>query len=222
MANDSASPERQRGPEFDVAFRAKLRDLLVWRRDVRRFRPDALPPDSATFLIEAARLAPSVGLSEPWRFVIVGSEARRQAMRENFRQANQAALTGYNGERAQLYASLKLSGMDAAPLQIAVFIDAETDQGHGLGRASMPETLSYSAVTAIHTMWLVARAEGIGVGWVSILDPQQIPAALDTPASWRFVAYLCIGYPEAEGGRPVLEDAGWEHRRPTADFVIER
>jgi 5,6-dimethylbenzimidazole synthase len=210
MANDSASPERQRGPDFDDAFRAKLRDLLVWRRDVRRFRPDALPPDTTTFLIEA------------WRFVIVESDARRQAMRENFRQANQAALTGYNGERAQLYASLKLSGMDAAPLQIAVFIDAETDQGHGLGRASMPETLSYSAVTAIHTMWLVARAEGIGVGWVSILDPQQIPAALDTPASWRFVAYLCIGYPEVEGGRPVLEDAGWEHRRPTADFVIER
>ena len=209
-------------PDFDTNFRSKLHDLLIWRRDVRRFRTDPLPSDTLTRLTDAARLAPSVGLSEPWRFVVVSSDARRRAMRGNFEHANKEALEGYKGERAQLYASLKLSGMEAAPLQIAVFADEETDQGHALGRASMPETLMYSTVTAIHTMWLVARAEGIGIGWVSILEPSEVPEILDTPAAWRFVAYLCIGFPEKESESPALEDAGWEHRRPGSDFVIER
>ena len=209
-------------PDFDTTFRSKLHDLLLWRRDVRRFRTDTLPPDTLTRLIDAARLAPSVGLSEPWRFVSVASEARRDAMRKNFEHVNKEALEGYKGERAQLYASLKLSGMEVAPLQLAVFADEETDQGHALGRASMPETLLYSTVTAIHTMWLVARADGIGIGWVSILEPSKVPEILDTPAAWRFVAYLCIGFPEEESETPALEDAGWEHRRPGSDFVIER
>jgi 5,6-dimethylbenzimidazole synthase len=209
-------------PNFDANFRSKLHDLLIWRRDVRRFRTDPLPSDTLTRLTDAARLAPSVGLSEPWRFVVVSSDARRRAMRRNFEYANKEALVGYKGERAQLYASLKLSGMEAAPLQIAVFADEETDQGHALGRASMPETLMYSTVTAIHTMWLVARAEGIGIGWVSILEPSEVPEILDTPAAWRFVAYLCIGFPEKESESPALEDARWEHRRPGSDFVIER
>ena len=209
-------------PNFDANFRSKLHDLLIWRRDVRRFRTDSLPSDTLTRLIDAARLAPSVGLSEPSRFVVVSSDARRRAIRGNFEHANKEALEGYKGERAQLYASLKLSGMEAAPLQIAVFADEETDQGHALGRASMPETLIYSTVTAIHTMWLVARAEGIGIGWVSILEPSEVPKILDTHAAWRFVAYLCIGFPEAESETPALEDAGWEHRRPGGNFIIER
>lgn len=209
-------------PNFDTNFRLSLHDLLRWRRDVRRFRTDELPPDTLTRLIDAARLAPSVGLSEPWRFVVVSSDARRAAMRGNFKHANKEALEGYKGERAQLYASLKLSGMEAAPLQMAVFADEETDQGHSLGRASMPETLRYSTVTAIHTMWLIARAEGIGIGWLSILEPLKMPEILDTPASWRLVAYLCIGFPEEESETPTLEGAGWEHRRPSSDFVIER
>ena len=209
-------------PDFDTDFRSSLHDLLLWRRDVRRFRTDGLPPDTLTRLIDAARLAPSVGLSEPWRFVVVSSDTRRDAIRKNFQHANKEALEGYNGERAQLYASLKLSGMKAAPLQIAVFADEETDQGHALGRASMPETLRYSTVTAIHTMWLVARAEGIGIGWVSILEPSEVPGILDTPAAWRFVAYLCIGFPEEESETPALEDARWGNRRLASDLVIER
>jgi 5,6-dimethylbenzimidazole synthase len=209
-------------PDFDTNFRSSLHDLLLWRRDVRRFRTDGLPPETLTRLIDAARLAPSVGFSEPWRFVVVSSDARRDAMRGNFEHANKEALKGYKGERAQLYASLKLSGMEAAPLQIAVFADEETDQGHALGRASMPETLRYSTVTAIHTMWLVARAEGIGIGWVSILEPSEVPGILDTPAAWRFVAYLCIGFPEEESETPALEDARWGNRRLASDLVIER
>ncbi|MBG06444.1 MAG: 5,6-dimethylbenzimidazole synthase [Pseudomonadota bacterium] len=219
MASDVAP---KAPPVFDEGFRDRLRDLLVWRRDVRRFRTDPLPSDTALRLIESARLAPSVGLSEPWRFATVSDPERRRAVRENFRTANENALAGYSGEKAQLYATLKLSGMDQAPLQIAVFTDETSEQGSGLGRATMPETFAYSAVAAIHAMWLTARAEGIGIGWVSILNPAEIPAILDTPSDWRFIAYLCIGYPEIDSSSPALEEAGWERRRPTMDFVIER
>ena len=108
-------------PTFDAAFRARLHDLFLWRRDVRRFRPDALPPGLLQGLLEAAHMAPSVGLSQPWRFVLVESTAKRQLMLENFRTANHRALQAYDGEQAKLYASLKLSGLAEAPVQLAVF-----------------------------------------------------------------------------------------------------
>lgn len=222
MAREPAIRLVDTAPEFDTNFRSKLKDLLRWRRDVRQFRADPLPPKTAERLVEAARLAPSVGLSEPWRFVIVASEERRNAIRANFERANADALRGYNGDDAQLYASLKLSGMDDAPLQLAVFTDLGTDQGRRLGRETMPETLTYSTVAAVHTLWLAARAEGIGVGWVSILETDALHETFDVPTSWHFVAYLCIGYPRDEDDRPNLESAGWEARRPAEDFLIER
>ncbi len=156
---------------FDEAFRARLRDLFVWRRDVRRFRRDALPPGTLERLIGIACLAPSVGLSQPWRFVVVDDLGRRQAVREAFKACNAEALKTYSGERAGRYAALKLAGLEEAPCQFAVFADTATATGHGLGRLTMPEMVEYSAVTAVSLMWLAARAEGIGMGWVSILDP---------------------------------------------------
>jgi len=143
-------------------------------------------------------------------------------MQRNFEAANKQAIAGYDGEKARLYATLKLSGMEIAPLQMAVFVDNETEQGKGLGRHSMPETLAYSTVTAIHTLWLAARAEGLGVGWVSILDPLQAHADLDLPDAWRFIAYLCIGFPEIETKNPSLQDAGWENRRDIDTFILTR
>ena len=207
---------------FDSAFRARLRDLLVWRRDVRRFRPDPLPDGTLERLVELACLAPSVGLSQPWRFVEVADPARRQAVRDNFEACNAEALADYTGERAGLYARLKLAGLDEAPLQLAVFADRSTAQGHGLGRRTMPEMIEYSVVTAIHTLWLAARAEGIGLGWVSILDPERIAAILDVPADWSFIGYLCLGYPQAEDDTPALERAGWEQRRDADSFLLRR
>lgn len=207
---------------FDSAFRARLRDLLVWRRDVRRFRPDPLPDGTLERLVELACLAPSVGLSQPWRFVEVADPARRQAVRDNFEACNAEALADYTGERAGLYARLKLAGLDAAPLQLAAFADRSTAQGHGLGRRTMPEMIEYSVVTAIHTLWLAARAEGIGLGWVSILDPERIAAILDVPADWSFIGYLCLGYPQAEDDTPALERAGWEQRRDADSFLLRR
>jgi 5,6-dimethylbenzimidazole synthase len=162
-----------RHPDFDPTFRDQLRALLAWRRDVRRFRRDALPQGTIERLIEIACLSPSVGLSEPWRFVIVEDQARRAAIRDCFGACNQDALRQQEPDRASLYARLKLSGLDDAPSQVAVFADHATAQGHGLGRLTMPATLDYSVAIAIHTLWLAARAEGIGVGWVSILDPAR-------------------------------------------------
>src|SRR5215475_514970 len=128
-----------RAIHFDAAFRARLRDLLLWRRDVRRFRPDPLPAGMLESLIELACLAPSVGLSQPWRFVVVEDAARRAAVRKNFARCNAAALAAQSADRAGLYAQLKLAGLDEAPCHLAVFADRATSQGHGLGRHTMPE-----------------------------------------------------------------------------------
>ena len=209
-------------PEFDAAFRASLRELLLWRRDVRRFRRDSLPEGTLPHLFELACLAPSVGLSQPWRFVIVEDKVRRAAIRENFEVCNREALGDYAGERAKLYATLKLAGLDAAPAQFAVFADRMTMQGQGLGRRTMPEMIEYSAVMAIHTLWLVARAEGLGLGWVSILDPARVAHILDVPPGWRFIGYFCLGYPERDEPSPELEREGWEKRRPASDFILKR
>lgn len=208
--------------EFDDIFRQKLRELFVWRRDVRRFRTDPLPDDAVDRLIETACLSPSVGLSQPWRFVIVDHPACRRAVVDDFTSCNADALNGYAGERATRYATLKLSGLEQAPGHLAVFADKASDIGHGLGRATMPETTEYSVVAAITAMWLAARAEGIGLGWVSILNPDRIHAILEVPPSWKFIAYLCIGYPEAECDRPELEQAKWEHRRSATEFTLRR
>ncbi len=197
---------------FGDGFRAELLDLLVWRRDVRRFRRDVLPDGTFDGLVRLACLAPSVGLSQPWRFVRVEDAARRRAVRASFERCNAEALQAQCGDRTALYARLKLAGLDDAPCQFAVFADRTTGQGHGLGRLTMPETIDYSAVMAVHTLWLAARAAGVGLGWVSILDPETVTAALDVPAHWTFVGYFCLGYPVEDDDVPILERQGWETR----------
>jgi 5,6-dimethylbenzimidazole synthase len=207
---------------FDEAFRTRLRELLVWRRDVRRFRRDPLPPETLDNLIELACLAPSVGLSQPWRFVTVDEAATRAAIRKNFASCNADALAAQSTERAGLYARLKLAGLEEAPSHLAVFADRSTAQGHGLGRHTMPEMIEYSAVTAVHTIWLAARAQGIGMGWVSILDPTTVATLLRVPADWKFIGYFCLGYPLFDDTVPELEQMGWEERRVPASVTVRR
>jgi 5,6-dimethylbenzimidazole synthase len=207
---------------FDETFRARLRDLVVWRRDVRRFRRDPLPNGTLEALIELACLAPSVGLSQPWRFVIVDDEATRSAIRRNFATCNADALNAQSRARAEHYARLKLAGLEEAPCHLAVFADRSTDQGHGLGRHTMPEMIEYSAVTAVHTIWLAARAQGIGMGWVSILDPKTVATLLHVPAEWKFIGYFCLGYPEFDDTVPELEQMGWETRRAASSVILKR
>ncbi len=209
-------------PRFDDAFFATLVELFRWRRDVRRFRPDPVPPVLVEELLHLADLAPSVGNAQPWRFVLVDDAALRRRVREHFLAVNARALAGYRGERAALYARLKLEGLDRAPVQIAVFCDETTKQGHGLGRPTMPETLVWSVVLAIGQLWLAARARGLGLGWVSILEPETVRALLAVPAGWRFVAWLCLGRPEEEHLDPELERAGWQTRTPLSARILRR
>ena len=209
-------------PVFDDAFRAQLRDLFRWRRDVRHFRREPVQAELLEELLDIATLAPSVGLSEPWRFVTVDDPARRKAVRASFELCNALALAGQDADRAVLYARLKLAGFDEAPCHLAVFAEADPQQGHGLGRGTMPETTAYSAVMAVHTLWLAARAAGLGLGWVSILDPIVVASVLDVPSGWTFIGYFCMGFPQLDNDVPELERAGWEHRRPARTFLVRR
>jgi 5,6-dimethylbenzimidazole synthase len=198
---------------FEAAFVADFERLVRVRRDVRHFSIEPIPEALIARILDAAECAPSVGLSQPWRFVRVDDRARRASVRESFRRANADALAGYDGDDAARYATLKLAGLDEAPVHFGVFTDLATACGRGLGRRTMPETLTYSTVAAVQNLWLMARALGLGVGWVSILDPAAVAAALDVPAQWMLTAYLCIGYPSATDDTPELERRGWEVRR---------
>ncbi len=189
---------------------------------MRRFRHDAVPEAMIEQIVAAAASAPSVGLSEPWRLVRVDEAARRDAVAANFSEANADALAAQPDERRALYASLKLAGLRDAPVHLAVFCDDADGQGGGLGVRTMPEMKRYSVVCAVMQMWLVARTLGVGMGWVSILDPARLTRDLDTPDDWSLIAYLCIGWPEEDQADPELQRAGWEDRNGLAARVLNR
>lgn len=201
--------------EFSASFRHDFARLLSLRRDVRSFDPQPLAEETLNSLLDLCALAPSVGLSQPSRFVVVENAALRAAVRASFERCNREALGDYGGERAALYARMKLAGLSEAPHQLAVFADMSTVQGHGLGRRTMTETLEYSVAMAIHTLWLTCRSHGVGLGWVSIIDPSEVKAILQVPDSWKLIAYLCIGRPREVSATPELVRHGWERRQPT-------
>lgn len=209
-------------PAFDAAFLHDLDALFAWRRDVRRFRTDPVDEDALRACLAAAHRAPSVGNSRPWRFVRVADPGRRRAVAENFASCNEAAAAGYATDRAAQYRGLKLAGLREAPVHLAAFCDVATETGLGLGRASMPETLAYSVVGAVQCFWLAARARGLGVGWVSILEPEAVTAILAVPETWRLVAYLCVGYPVEEHLDPELERHGWQSEDRRGSELHER
>ncbi len=209
-------------PDFDRRFRESLETLLRWRRDVRRFRSDVVAPALVEELLHLTALSPSVGNAQPWRFVLVEDPARRTAVIANFEAANADALKDYSGKQADIYAGLKLAGLREAPVHLAVYCDLASEMGFGLGRKTMPEMLVYSVVGAINTLWLAARAHGIGLGWVSILDPIAVNKTLDVPDTWKLVGYLCLGYPVEEHIDPELQRAGWQARVEAETFIFKR
>ncbi len=214
--------QKKSSPDFDSRFQNMFRELVLWRRDVRRFKTDSVDADLVLSLLELASHAPSVGNSQPWRFVLVEQQNRRAAVCESFKRANAQALNGYSGERRERYAQLKLEGLERAPVHIAAFVDDNTEAGAGLGRQTMPETLRYSVVGAVHTLWLAARAHGLGMGWVSILEPEVVTKAMDVPDTWSLVAYLCIGWPQEEHMDPELVRHGWQPRLPATNIIHKR
>jgi len=208
------------GAAFDVQERDAVYRAIATRRDVRRgFLDKPLPDDLIHRLLSAAHSAPSVGLMQPSRFILVRDHGIRRAVHAAFLQANEQAMATYTGERREQYARLKLEGILEAPQNLCVVSDLESERGHQLGRHTMPETAIYSTVCAIQNLWLAARAEGVGVGWVSILDPPRLAEILQIPANILPVAYLCLGYVNRFGTQPELERYGWESRVPL-DRVI--
>jgi 5,6-dimethylbenzimidazole synthase len=195
--------------------RDALRDVLRWRRDVRHFLPDPVDDDVLLRLRDAMDMAPSVGNARPWRVMHVKTPDLRKAVIANFEAANTDASAIYDDEKRARYNKLKLAGLRIAPVHLAVFTEAKPTEGHGLGRQTMPEMLAYSTVAAIHTLWLAARAENLGLGWVSILDPEAVAETLHAPDDWHLTGYLCIGKAATDDDTPLLHRSDWQENTPT-------
>lgn len=194
--------------ERDAVYR-----VITERRDVRRgYLREPLPDDLIERLLAAAHSAPSVGLMQPSRFILIRDYATRKSVHQIFDAANRCAADGYTREQADRYSALKLEAILEAPQNLCVLCDRASERGHGLGRQTMPETAIYSTVCAIQNLWLAARSEGVGVGWVSILDPAKLYDLLNIPAHLTLVAYLCLGFVDAFASEPDLERFGWERR----------
>lgn len=205
---------------FEVQERDAIYRAIASRRDVRRgFLEEPLPDELIQRLLSAAHCAPSVGLMQPSRFVVIRDYDIRRAVHDAFLLANALALESYTGERREQYAALKLEGILEAPQNLCVLSDPHSERGHRLGRQTMPETAIYSTVCAIQNLWLAARAEGVGVGWVSILDPDRLRTILQIPATIVPVAYLCFGFVDCFAQEPELERFGWESRIPIEGVV---
>ena len=201
--------------ELTQAHRDCLRDILLWRRDVRHFLPDPVSGDILARLRKAMDFAPSVGNARPWRVLNVKSPALRDAIVCNFETANAQAAAVYEEDQRKAYNALKLAGLREAPVHLAIFTETGPEAGHGLGRQTMPEMLSYSTVAAIHTLWLAARAENLGVGWVSILDPAAVAQSLGVPENWHLTGYLCLGKAASADDTPLLHRNAWQTNAET-------
>jgi 5,6-dimethylbenzimidazole synthase len=197
-----------------------LYEAIYRRRDVRRFRPDPIGDDVLCRILDAAHRAGSVGLMQPWNFTIVRSLDTRTKIHEICLKQNRLAAEHYSGERRSCYDSLQLAGILEAPLSIVVTCDRSRKGPNVLGRNTMPETDIYSTCCAIQNLWLAARAEGVGVGWVSILDAVDVKSLLEIPEQIVLVAWLCVGVPVQFEEQPMLETAGWETRLPLSDVLF--
>ncbi len=211
--DDSRARERGADPAgwaFPEESRRALYDVIAARRDIRRFRPEPLPDDVLRRLLEAAHQAPSVGLSQPWRFIVVQSDELKAGMhalaaRERLVQRD------HFDERARQFLDLKIEGIREAPISVCVC--CERLPGEVLGRHTIRDTDLYSTCCAVENLWLAARAEGVGVGWVSFYREDDVRALLGLPANVVPVAWLCVGYPDERPERPGLEASGWDRRQ---------
>ncbi len=209
-AEEQAEPFAGRFTEW---AREAVFEAIYRRRDVRRFRSKEIPPGVLRRVLDAAHHAPSVGFMQPWNFILIRSVATRQRVKALFDRERQAAACFYDEPRRSQYLALKLEGILDAPLNVCVTCDP-TRGGEVLGRNSMPETDVYSTCLAVQNLWLAARAEGLGVGWVSILKTAWLREMLGIPAHVIPVAYLCVGYPECFDEQPLLQTVQWRSRLP--------
>ncbi|XDA98610.1 5,6-dimethylbenzimidazole synthase [Sulfitobacter sp. LCG007] len=207
---------------FSETERQSLYDVIFARRDVRNeFRPDPVDPDALARILRAAHAAPSVGLSQPWNFILIRDPARRAQVRGAFLRANEEAREMFDGSRRSDYAALKLEGIEKAPLNICVTCDRSRGGDVVLGRTHNRDMDLYSTVCAVQNLWLAARAEGIGVGWVSIFHEADLRQILGLPDHVAIVAYLCVGHVEEMFERPELAERGWADVAELEGLVME-
>ncbi len=194
-------------------------DAIYKRRDMRHFLPDPVDPAVLGRILDAAHHAGSVGFMQPWNFIVIDDPEVKKKVARNFSQANEAASKNYSGAKKDLYQSLKLEGITASPINLCVTCDSERNGPHVLGRNSISETDQFSACCAVQNLWLAARAEGIAVGWVSILSPDQLKKDLNLPDHVFPIAYLCIGHTDSFYKKPMLEEKGWAKRLALKQLV---
>lgn len=199
--------------EFGSDEREAVYKSIYTRRDIRRFDGDPIPEPVLSRLLDAAHHAPSVGFSQPWDFVVIRDDETKAEIASIADRAIAAAREGYREPRKSDFARLKLEGITDAPVNICVTCDPTRDAPHVLGRNTMQEMDVYSTCLAVQNLWLAARAEGVGVGWVSFLYPHELRDVLSIPPHIQPVAYLCVGYPEnGFPEEPVLQQEGWRER----------
>jgi nicotinate-nucleotide--dimethylbenzimidazole phosphoribosyltransferase len=206
--------------EFPEEHRRAIYEVISLRRDIRHFHPDReIPPDTLERILGAAHQAPSVGFSQPWAFILVRGRAIREHIRASFLRCREAEAVRFPPDRREAYLAHKLEGIVEAPLNVCVAVDLRSRGEAILGTTTQPEAVRASACCAIENLWLAARAEGIGVGWVSIVEPAVLRSTLELPAGIEPVGYLCLGYPLAFRARPMLEESGWRPRRALSDAI---
>ena len=207
--------------QFSAAARAAVYQAIFSRRDVRgQFLPDAVPDDVLARILMAAHHAPSVGFMQPWNFLLVRSSTVKTRVHQVFQKANDEAATLFPDERRQIYSQLKLQGILESPINLCITCDRERSGPVVLGRTHMKAMDVYSSVCAVQNLWLAARAEELGVGWVSIFNETELQDALGIPHHIVPIAYLCIGYVSQFNDRPDLEKAGWLPRLPIEELVF--
>jgi 5,6-dimethylbenzimidazole synthase len=205
---------------FSQAERRGVYRAIYERRDIRaQFLPKPIPDHVLGRLLDAAHHAPSVGFMQPWDFIVIRSNGVREAVHNCFVEANRRAAEIYKGERRALYESLKLEGILEAPVNLCITCDPAREKGAGVGRQTDPATVPYSTVCAIQNLWLAARAESLGVGWVSILDLDRLRGLLGIPTELVPIAYLCVGYVSEFPANPELESIGWESRESLTRLI---
>jgi 5,6-dimethylbenzimidazole synthase len=185
------------------------------------FLADPVPDDVIQRLLTAAHAAPSVGYMQPWNFMLIRDEANRQAVHAIFRDANDEAADQLQGDQKRSYMALKLEGILKAPLNICITCDRKRGGDFVLGRSHNPQMDLYSTVCAVQNFWLAARAEGIGVGWVSIFDHARLKRHLGVPDSVEIVAYLCVGYVDQLYVKPELAVKGWREKIPLEKLIFQ-
>ncbi|NLQ16608.1 5,6-dimethylbenzimidazole synthase [Marinomonas sp. M1K-6] len=202
------------------AERDAVYKTIFSRRDVRReFKSDPIPQAVLERILLAAHHAPSVGFMQPWDFITIQSPITKSAIKKGFLQAHHESLEQFEGDRQNQYKRLKLEGIEEAPLGICVTCDRSRTGPVVLGRTTKPEMDLFSAVCAVQNLWLAARAENIGVGWVSIIHDNVVRNALKIPENIDIIAYLCVGYVDSFHSTPDLERAGWLPRRDVKSAI---